>query len=65
MRGKDNYQTDNEGNSDNAKGVGFVVSSPSSGDTVLINNQFVKLADLASGINNVPLKLNIIAMAMR
>lgn len=47
---------DNEGNSNNAKGVGFVVSSPSSGDTVLINNQFVKLADLASGINNVPLK---------
>lgn len=47
---------DNEGDSNNAKGVGFVVSSPSSGDTVLINNQFVPLADLASGSNSVPLK---------
>ncbi|WP_311752347.1 fimbrial protein [Proteus columbae] len=47
---------DNEGDSNNAKGVGFVVSSPSSGDTVLINNQFVPLADLTSGSNSVPLK---------
>lgn len=46
---------DNEGGS-HAQGIGFVVSSPLSGNTRLVNNQFVKLADLTNGITNVPLK---------
>lgn len=46
---------DNEGGRD-AKGVGFVVTSPLSDNTRLVNNQFVKLADLSSGTTSVPLK---------
>ncbi|WP_100157988.1 fimbrial protein [Proteus columbae] len=40
----------------NAKGVGFIVTSPLSDNTRLVNNQFVKLADLSSGTTSVPLK---------
>lgn len=49
-------KADNEGSQDNAKGIGFVVTSPLSNDTRLVNNQFVKLADLTNGSTNVPLK---------
>ena len=49
-------KADNEGGRDNAEGIGFVVSSPLSNDTRLVNNQFVKLADLANGSTSVPLK---------
>ncbi|WP_335674114.1 fimbrial protein [Providencia stuartii] len=47
---------DNEGQGSNASGIGFVVKSPLSEDTVLVNQQFVKLADLQKGETTVPLK---------
>lgn len=49
-------KADNEGDRDNAEGIGFIVTSPLSNNTRLVNNQFVKLADLTSGSTSVPLK---------
>lgn len=45
---------DDEGNN-NASGVGFVVTSPMNNDAVLVNQEFVKIADLQDGKTRVPL----------
>ncbi|ELX8379427.1 fimbrial protein [Providencia vermicola] len=47
---------DNEGQGSNASGIGYVVKSPLSNDNVLVNQTFVKLADLEKGETMVPLK---------
>ncbi|EPG2135392.1 fimbrial protein [Providencia stuartii] len=47
---------DNEGQGNNASGIGFVVKSPLNNDNVLVNQEFVKLADLEKGETRVPLK---------
>ncbi|EKT54220.1 fimbrial protein [Providencia sneebia] len=48
-------KTTNEGQNDNASGVGFIVKLPGNNNEVLVNQEFVRLADLDTGSTPVPL----------
>lgn len=48
-------KVDNEGEGNNAAGIGFTVKSPMNNDEMLVNQEFIKIADLQEGRTRVPL----------
>ncbi|MEG0279387.1 MAG: fimbrial protein [Morganella sp. (in: enterobacteria)] len=54
--GKDSViKIDNEGQGNNAAGIGFTIKSPMNNDEMLVNHEFIKIADLQEGRTRVPL----------
>lgn len=47
---------ENEGQGNNAQGIGFVLSAPDQQDRVLINNKYVSLGTMRSGRQSIPLE---------